>query len=67
MRATTLGVCLGVWDCSVWDLGCDSVSGYEGSASVSRSLWDSSGLRVWGHETSDRVGTTSLQSVIVTC
>lgn len=37
-RAATLGVCLGVWDCSVWDPGCDSVSGYDGASCCLRGL-----------------------------
>lgn len=53
VRAATLGVYLGVWGRSVWDLGCDNVSGYDGSAAVRRAMWDSPGLSVLGREMSD--------------
>lgn len=41
VRAPTPGVCLGVWDGSVWDPGCDSVSGYDGASCC---LWGLVGL-----------------------
>lgn len=40
MRAATLGVCPGVWGCSVWDPGRDRVSGSDGLAAACQVAWD---------------------------